>query len=325
MRIGVVGDLAVGVHPAGADSWTLHDVLARGIEVGAPPDALNQLGQGWSEPPFRPDRLEETGYAAYRTLLRTMLAHTGGLRIDHILGLFRLWWIPSGRLPTGGTYVYYDHDAMVGILALEARRAGVIVVGEDVGVVLKSTQRYLAERGIAGNSITWFENEADEVTPRAPEDYRPLALAVLTTHDLPPTRAFLAGDHIAQRAQLGLLDVPEAVERAAARDQRDRTAGMLVARGFLAEADRDDDDAMVLALHRFLFATPSIMVGVALVDLVGEARSQNLPGTYREYPNWSVPLADREGRAVFIEDLAENPTLCSIMSVIDDAGTHLAG
>ncbi|MDR3202338.1 MAG: 4-alpha-glucanotransferase, partial [Bifidobacteriaceae bacterium] len=214
MRIGIVGDLAVGVHPAGADSWILRNVLARGIEVGAPPDALNQHGQGWSEPPFRPDRLEATGYGAYKTLLRTMLAHTGGLRIDHILGLFRLWWIPSGSSPRDGTYVYYDHEKMVGILALEARRAGVVVVGEDVGVVLKSTQRYLSERGIAGNSITWFENEADEVTPTPPEAYRRMALAVLTTHDLPPTRAFLAGDHIKQRAELGLLDVPEAVERA---------------------------------------------------------------------------------------------------------------
>ena len=135
MAIGVVHDLAVGVHPDGADSWALSSTLARGVSVGAPPDMYNQLGQDWVMPPWRPDRLAEVGYAPYRAMMRTILRHAGGLRIDHVIGLFRLWWVPPGCRPSDGTYVGYDHEALVGILVLEAHRAGAVVVGEDLGTV----------------------------------------------------------------------------------------------------------------------------------------------------------------------------------------------
>jgi 4-alpha-glucanotransferase len=133
MPAGLVLDLAVGVHRDGADAWMHRDVLAEGVSVGAPPDAFNQQGQDWSQPPWRPDRLAETGYAPYRDLLRTLLRHAGGIRVDHVMGLFRLWWVPDGHRPNEGTYVRADHEAMVGILALEAVRAGAFVVGEDLG------------------------------------------------------------------------------------------------------------------------------------------------------------------------------------------------
>ena len=135
MAIGVMHDLAVGVHPDGADAWALSGTLARGVSVGAPPDMYNQLGQDWVMPPWRPDRLAEVGYAPYRAMLRTILRHAGGLRIDHVMGLFRLWWVPPGCRPSEGTYVGYDHEALVGILVLEAHRAGAVVVGEDLGTV----------------------------------------------------------------------------------------------------------------------------------------------------------------------------------------------
>ena len=135
MAIGVVHDLAVGVHPDGADAWALSSTLARGVSVGAPPDMYNQLGQDWVMPPWRPDRLAEVGYAPYRVMMRTILRHAGGLRIDHVIGLFRLWWVPPGCRPSEGTYVGYDHEALVGILVLEAHRAGAVVVGEDLGTV----------------------------------------------------------------------------------------------------------------------------------------------------------------------------------------------
>ena len=142
-------DLAVGVHPNGADAWALQDVLALGVTAGAPPDEFNQLGQDWSQPPWRPDRLDEQEYRPFRALIRAVLRHAGGVRIDHIIGLFRLWWIPEGAPPTEGTYVRYDHDAMIGIVALEAHRAGAVVVGEDLGTVEPWVRDYLLTQGTA--------------------------------------------------------------------------------------------------------------------------------------------------------------------------------
>jgi 4-alpha-glucanotransferase len=176
MSLGVVHDLAVGVHPDGADAWALQNVLAAGIHVGAPPDAFNQQGQDWSQPPWRPNALAETGYAAWRDLVRAVMRHGGGLRIDHILGMFRLWWVTSPERPTEGTYVRYDHEALVGILVLEATRAGVTVVGEDLGTVEPWVRDYLTERGILGTSVLWFERDAAG-KPLAPERWRELCLA----------------------------------------------------------------------------------------------------------------------------------------------------
>ncbi|PRC45361.1 4-alpha-glucanotransferase, partial [Mycobacterium sp. ITM-2017-0098] len=135
MDMGIMADLAVGVDPDGADAWALQDVLALGVTAGAPPDEFNQLGQDWSQPPWRPDRLADAAYEPFRDMVSAVLRHAGGVRIDHIIGLFRLWWIPKGALPTEGTYVRYDHGAMIGIVALEAHRAGAVVVGEDLGTV----------------------------------------------------------------------------------------------------------------------------------------------------------------------------------------------
>jgi 4-alpha-glucanotransferase len=184
--------------------------------VGAPADAFNQQGQDWSQPPWRPDRLAEVGYRPYRDMLRTVLRHAGGLRVDHVLGLFRLWWVPAGLPPSAGTYVRYDHEAMVGILALEAYRAGAFVVGEDLGTVEPWVRDYLRDRGIAGTSVLWFERDWDRDVPIRPERWRSLCLATVTTHDLPPTAGYLAGEHVRLRSELGLLTRP--VEEVAARD-----------------------------------------------------------------------------------------------------------
>jgi 4-alpha-glucanotransferase len=193
MPIGIVHDLAVGVHPEGAETWTLAGVLARDVTVGAPPDAFNQQGQDWSQPPWRPDRLAELGYAPFRDMIRTVLRHAGGVRVDHVIGLFRLWWVPSGLSPAEGTYVTYDHEAMIGILALEAHRSGAFVVGEDLGTVEPWVRDYLRDRGVLGTSILWFERNWDTGRPLPPEEWRELSLATVTTHDLPPTAGYLAG------------------------------------------------------------------------------------------------------------------------------------
>ncbi|HET7475270.1 MAG TPA: 4-alpha-glucanotransferase [Dermatophilaceae bacterium] len=300
MPIGLVHDLAVGVHPEGADSWGLADALARYVTVGAPPDPFNQMGQDWSQPPWRPDRLEELAYQPYRDMLRTVLRHAGGIRIDHVIGLFRLWWVPAGKAASQGTYVRYDHEALMGILALEAHRAGAVVVGEDLGVVEPWVRDYMRERGMLGTSIMWFEKGHDR-RPLQPEQYRELCLATVTTHDLPPTAGYLAGVHIDVREQLGLFTRP--VEEERAEDEADRTAmlELLESRGLLRPGGSSAE--VVEALHRFLSWTPAKMLGVAVPDLVGDKRAMNQPGTNTEYPNWKLALTSSDGSVVMLEDL----------------------
>ena len=314
MRIGIMQDLAVGAHPEGADAWALGEVMATGATVGAPPDMYNQQGQNWSQPPWHPDALARAGYRPYRDMIRTLLRHAGALRIDHVIGLFRLWWVPRGHPATGGAYVRYDHEALVGILALEAHRAGAVVIGEDLGTVEPWVRDYLAERGILGTSVLWFEKD-HLGNPLPPEQYRRLTLASVTTHDLPPTAGYLAGEHVALRARLGLLTKPVEEVAAEADDERDRMIAALRGRGLLG--DQPSEREVVEALHRWVLATPAVLVGVALTDSVGERRAQNQPGTDREYPNWKVPLADSAGRVVLVEDLFDNARLASLAAVMD--------
>ena len=313
MRIGIMHDLAVGVHAEGADVWALGHVLSSGATVGAPPDMYNQQGQDWSQPPWRPDALARAAYRPYRDMLRTILRHAGALRIDHVIGLFRLWWVPTGHSAAEGAYVRYDHEALVGILALEAQRAGALVIGEDLGTVEPWVRDYLTERGILGTSVLWFEQHATG-EPIAPEQLRHLALGTVTTHDLPPTAGYLAGEHVTLRARLGLLTEPVEVVRRAAEAERDRMLAALRHRGLLG--DDPSEREIVEALHRWVLASPALLVGVSLADMVGERRAQNQPGTDREYPNWKVPLADGSGRVVLADDLFDNARLTSLAAVM---------
>jgi 4-alpha-glucanotransferase len=303
MGLGIVHDIPVGVHPQGADAWSLARSLAQGVQVGAPPDSFNQQGQNWSQPPLRPDRLQELAYAPYRDMLRTILRNAGGVRIDHALGLFRLWWVPEGRPANEGTYVRYDHEALVGILALEAERAGAVVIGEDLGTVEPWVRDYLRDRGIFGTSILWFEQD-DEHRPLPPERWRELCLATVTTHDLPPTAGYLAGEHIRVRDELGLLTRPVEEERAEDERSRAEMVALLRRRGLLQ--DGAGVRATVEALHRLIAWTPARLIGVALPDAVGDVRTMNQPGTDKEYPNWQLPLSDEEGRPVLLEELVRS-------------------
>jgi 4-alpha-glucanotransferase len=303
MSVGIMHDLAVGVHPNGADAWALQDALALGVTAGAPPDEFNQLGQDWSQPPLRPDRLEEQEYRPFRALIRAQLRHAGGVRIDHIIGLFRLWWIPQGAPPTQGTYVRYDHEAMIGIVALEAHRAGALVVGEDLGTVEPWVRDYLLLRGVLGTSILWFELDRDgNGGPLPAERWRELCQSSVTTHDLPPTAGYLAGDHVRLRQSLGLLTRPVEDEL---ESDRAELAGWLaeLRRVGLLDDGQDDPELIVLALYRYLGRTPSRLLGVALTDAVGDRRTQNQPGTTDEYPNWRVPLTGPDGRQLTLEDV----------------------
>jgi 4-alpha-glucanotransferase len=277
---------------------------------------FNQLGQNWSQPPWRPDALAEAGFGPYRDMLRTILRHAGGIRVDHVLGLFRLWWIPEGMPANAGTFVTSDHEALVGILALEAHRAGAWLVGEDLGTVEQWVQDYLAARGVLGTSIMWFEREYDvePERPKAPEQWRANCLASVTVHDLPPTAGYLAGEHVRIRGELGLLTRPEEEELAESNAQVAQWRALCVQRGWMS-ADGSDED-LIVALHKLVATTPSVLVGVALTDAVGDRRAQNQPGTDKEYPNWRVPLTDAQGDAVLIEDYVDLPLLRRLVEAV---------
>jgi 4-alpha-glucanotransferase len=319
MSLGIMHDLAVGVHPNGADAWALQDVLAPGVTAGAPPDEFNQLGQDWSQPPWRPDRLNELEYRPFRALIRAVLRHAGGVRIDHIIGLFRLWWIPRGTPPTEGTYVRYEHEAMIGIVALEAHRAGAIVVGEDLGTVEPWVRDYLLLRGLLGTSILWFEQDRDNATgkgaPLPAERWREYCLSSVTTHDLPPTAGYLAGDHVRLREALGLLARPVQEELESTAADRAAWLGELRRVGLLDDGE-DNPEELILALYRYLGRTPSRLLGVALTDAVGDRRTQNQPGTTDEYPNWRVPLTGPDGRPVLLEDVFTDSRAATLLEAV---------
>ena len=284
MALGVMDDLAVGVHSQGADVWSNPEAFASGVTVGAPPDMYNQQGQNWSQPPWNPEYLARTAYAPLRDMARTVLRHAGALRVDHVIGLFRLWWIPEGMGADHGAYVRYDHEAMLGVVLLEAHRAGAVVIGEDLGTVEPWARDYLASRGVLGTSVLWFEKQHDG-WPLQPQDYR------------------------------------EPVEqvRTEARIERDRMTARLREHGLLG--DSPTERQVVEALHRYVVRTPSVLVGIALVDGVGERRAQNQPGTDQEYPNWRIPLADGAGEVVLVDDLPGNTRLGSLLSAVREEMT----
>jgi 4-alpha-glucanotransferase len=303
MSIGIIADLAIGAHPGGADAWAGQEFFARDFTVGAPPDAFNQRGQDWGLPPMHPRALAAAGYRPLDDLVNANLSLGGGLRIDHVMGLSRLWWIPAGAPPTEGAYVYYDAPGTLGTLAAAAARSGSVVVGEDLGTVEPWLREALAARGILGTQMLWFERGWSG-EPLAPQWWRANSLVTVSTHDLPPAAAFLSGKQVTDRLELGLLTRSEAEERA----ESDRTVnewiGALVHEGLLLPGTRPSADEFTVALYGYLAKTPAKLIGVNLAEAAGETRSQNMPGTCDEYPNWKLPLCGPDGEPVLLEDLA---------------------
>jgi 4-alpha-glucanotransferase len=302
MGIGIIADLAVGAHPGGADAWAHQDLLVGGLSVGAPPDEFNQRGQDWSQPPWHPRRLAAAGYQPLADLFAAALRRPGGLRVDHVMGLMRLWCVPQGMPPDRGAYIRYDHRATVAALAGEAARAGALAIGEDLGTVDEWIRRYLAASGIMGTDLLWFAREPDG-TPLAPAHWRRDAMATVGTHDLPPVAAFRTGEQVTVRARLGLLRRPEDSERHDAELMLSRWRDALAGQGLIPDGPLPGPDEFTVALYAYLARTPAVLVGVSLADAVGDRRAQNIPGTSDEYPNWQVPLGDGDGRAVLLEDL----------------------
>ncbi|HEX6358927.1 4-alpha-glucanotransferase [Actinophytocola sp.] len=308
----IVHDLPVGVDPAGADAWALQDVIASNVRVGAPPDAFSQQGQDWNLPPLRPDRLAATGYKPFRDVIRSVLAHADGIRVDHIAGLFRLWWIPPGRPASEGTYVYYDADAMLGILALEAHLAGAMVVGEDLGTVPEEVTDAMHERGVLSSSVLYFERDYDKpgepLLP--PKDWAVDAMASISTHDLPTTAGFLRAENVRVRAELGLVEDVDG-EYARAAEAKTEMLAALREHGLLPQDPTEDD--LVVALHRLLATAASRLLLTSPQDALGVARQPNLPGTVDEYPNWRIALP------VGVEGLLADPKVRAAIEALSDA------
>ncbi|HEY0805037.1 MAG TPA: 4-alpha-glucanotransferase, partial [Pseudonocardiaceae bacterium] len=305
MAVGIVHDLPVGVHPGGADVWTHRDVFASEVRVGAPPDAFSQQGQDWNLPPWRPDRLAELGYAPFRDVLRSVFAHADGIRIDHIAGLWRLWWIPPGFPASKGTYVHYDADAMLGALALEAHRANAIVVGEDLGTVSPVVTKTMHERGLLSSAVLWFQRDYDaEGHPFVePAEWAREAMASISTHDLPTVDGWLAAEHVRVRADRNLLTRPAAEEYAEAAADREALLALVRKEGI-------PTDDLLVALHALLASAASRLVLTSPLDVMGEMRQPNLPGTTDEYPNWRLRMPGK------LDDFFANPHVKTVVAAL---------
>jgi 4-alpha-glucanotransferase len=315
MSIGIIQDLAVGAHPGGADAWSEQDVFVPGVTVGAPPDEFNQRGQDWGSQPWHPERLAEQRYEPLAGLITAAVRHGGALRMDHVMGLFRLWWVPPGMTPDQGTYVHYDHVSTVGVLARAAIGAGVLAIGEDLGTVDPWIRDYLAGHGVLGTSMLWFERRGDG-TPLPPGEWRRHSLATVGTHDMPPAAAFLTGEHVELRDGLGVLARSVEEERAETEASRSAWRAALAAEGLLPPGGHPSLTDQVVALYAYLARTPALLIGVSLPDAVGQRQPQNVPGTTDEYPNWRIPLADGEGKPIFLEDLGTHSGVRAIADAV---------
>ncbi|MGQ0521607.1 MAG: 4-alpha-glucanotransferase [Actinomycetota bacterium] len=286
--IGVVQDLAIGVDPGGADTWLWQDCFALDMRVGAPPDEFAALGQDWGLPPFDPWRLRAAAYEPFIATLRSAFRGAGGVRIDHVMGLFRLFWVPRGASPAEGTYVSYPWRDLLGILALESRRAGAWVVGEDLGTVESYVRDELARRRVLSYRLLWFE-------PEPPRTWPAQALAAVTTHDLPTVAGLWSGTDLAEQEEL---------------DRDPNVEGTRAIRKRLQEWTAVDEyepvDGVVQATYRLLAEAPSVVLAASLDDALGVEERPNLPGTTTERPNWSLALP------LPLEAIEADPTVAAV-------------
>jgi 4-alpha-glucanotransferase len=294
LAIGLYQDLAIGSSPAGSDTWSFPHLFVHGACIGAPPDPYSATGQNWGLPPIDPRRLKEDGYRYFIRLVRAAFRHAGALRIDHVMGLFRAFWIPDGHSGADGAYVRYPSDDLLGILALESVRNNALVVGEDLGTVPPDVPPALAKWGILSSKVLYFERgDAGSFTPA--DRYAADALATANTHDMATLAGFWEGVDIELRAAVGLLkpsDVQSAREERT-RDKRELLRALSRAGVLDKRVDASPDDTQISvaelrgAVHDFLALTPSVLVGVALDDVAGEVDPVNVPGVGQDqHPSW---------------------------------------
>ena len=285
MRIGLIGDLAIGVDPRGSDAWSMRGAMLRGLTIGAPPDPLGPLGQNWGLTGFSPDGLRNSGYAPFIAMLRAGLAHAGGLRIDHAFGLARLWVIPEGQNSGQGAYLQYPFEDLIRLVTLEAYLADGLIIAEDLGTSPPGFTQAISDRQMLGMRVMWFERAADDGFIGAP-DYPHLSVAMTGTHDTATVAGWWTGHDLAVAEALGRL--PEGGGRAQAEAVRAWDRGLLwstIGDGGERPAD-DTPDRVVDASLTHLARSSACLAIAPLEDILGVAEQPNLPGTVSEYPNW---------------------------------------
>jgi 4-alpha-glucanotransferase len=288
LSLGLYRDLAVGAAPDGAEAWSNQDTLMLGVSVGAPPDPFSASGQVWCLPPPDPVAMRRDGYACFAELLVANMRHAGALRIDHVMGLQRLFAVPDGATATLGAYVNYARADLLAQVALQSQRARCMVVGEDLGTVPEGLAAALTEQKILSYSVLWFERSGDRIRP--PADWRRLATACVSTHDLPTLAGWWNGADIREKHALGLLDDAAADLADAGRiHEKTMLIGLLREQGLLAgdvDLNQPMPDRVAAAVHGFVCSTPALLALVQADDLAGDTVAVNLPGTDRERPNW---------------------------------------
>jgi 4-alpha-glucanotransferase len=290
LAVGLYEDLAIGTSPSGSDAWGFAHLFATGASVGAPPDVFQKDGQNWGLPPIDPHKLAADGYRYWIRLVRSALGHAGALRMDHVMGLFRQFWIPEGKTGRDGAYVRFPSDDLLGILALEATRAGALVVGEDLGTVPEDVPPALERWGVLSSKVLYFERDDDGFKPA--KSYAPRALATANTHDLPTIAGFWVGRDIALARELETADEKETTRREKEREgERDALLRRLREEGLIGEEEVPEGAALRGAVHDFLNRTPSALVGLSLDDIVGEVEPVNAPGVPPErFSSWTRRL-----------------------------------
>ncbi len=307
LSLGFYRDLAVGAAPDGAEAWSAQDTLMHKVSVGAPPDPFSAHGQVWSLPPPDPVAMRGDGFSAFNGLLVANMRHAGALRIDHVMGLRRLFVIPDGAGAIDGAYVTYPMEDLLGQVALQSQRAKCLVVGEDLGTVPEGMSEALAASNILSYKVLWFERQDGRIRRLA--EWRRLAAACVSTHDLATLAGWWNGADIAEKRSLRLLDDPEAEQNRAA--EKVELIALLQAERLLGEnvdLAQPMPPAVAVAVHAFVAATPSLLALVQADDLAAETAAINLPGTDRERPNWRRRL-DPD-----VSDLCQSPLARAILA-----------
>lgn len=332
MTIGLYRDIAVGASPDGAEAWGDQDLLVPGVSIGAPPDAYNSRGQDWGLAPLSPLALKARAFAPFVATLRANMRHAGAVRIDHILGVKRLWWVPWGNAPTEGAYIAYPLNELAGIIALESRRHRCLVVGEDLGTVPEGFRDDMHRRAILSYRLLMFEREHGDGGFVRPAAYPELAAAAVSTHDLATLQGFWQSRDLDWRNKLGVYPSAEDAERdrshrrastekltEALRGEGGLSPDAAVLLSVAGEMGPDTAAALAIAAHRFLAGARSRLLLVQLEDLVGEVEQVNLPGTVDEHPNWRRKLR------LALEEILTDPAIRRLVQVIEDGRRARSG
>ena len=287
MKIGIIADIATGIDPAGSDCWGSPDDVLNGLRIGAPPDLFNAAGQNWGITALSPLNLRKSGFAPFIAMLRANMAYAGGIRIDHAMGLLRLWVMPEGASSAEGVYLRYPLDDMLRLLSLESHRARAIVIGEDLGTVPYGFSQTLAHRGILGMQVLWFEQESDGRFI-APSQWRREAVAMTTTHDLPTLAGWWKGRDIEWRTKAGIPT--QTGDHAAEQQQRTRLKEKLWSALMATDCVGPDQpgraESVIDGAICYVGKTPCRLAIISAEDICGVEEQPNLPGTIDEHPNW---------------------------------------